>query len=165
MSTAYKWVESEGIMRESDYPYEEADDLDCNYNRKKKVTSCSGYVEITPGSEHELEYAVRLKGPIACGIHASHLSLQFYKSGIYFEPKCQPEAINHAVLCVGKLLIVLNLFFFYFNYLGFGREDGTDYWIIKNSWGKAWGEHGYFRLTRNQENHCGVATFATYPIV
>lgn len=105
MSTAYRWVENEGIMRESDYPYEEADDLECTYTSKKKVMSCLGHVELTSGSEHELEYAVRLKGPIACGMQASFLSLQFYKSGIYFEPKCQPDVLNHAVLVVGKLLI------------------------------------------------------------
>jgi hypothetical protein len=50
-------------------------------------------------------------GPVSVGIEASSLSMQFYSSGIYFEPECDPQNINHAVLVVG-----------------FGTENETDYW-------------------------------------
>jgi hypothetical protein len=49
------------------------------------------------------------------------LAFTFYKSGI-LDPKCGGE-LNHAVLLVG-----------------FGSDKGTDYWIVKNSWGAQWGE-------------------------
>ncbi|MCE2196962.1 C1 family peptidase, partial [Streptococcus thermophilus] len=72
-------------------------------------------------------------------VDAGHLSFQLYRSGVYYEPNCKPRSINHGVLAVG-----------------YGTESGTDYWIIKNSWGTGWGMSGYMKLTRNQNNHCGV---------
>lgn len=33
---------------------------------------------------------------------------------------------------------------------GYGTEEGHNYWTAKNSWGFAWGEHGYVRLRRGR---------------
>ena len=40
--------------------------------------------------------------------------------------------------------------------VGYGTDtkDG-DYWIVRNSWGKYWGEDGFIRLRRESETQCG----------
>ncbi len=58
-----------------------------------------------------------------------------YKSGVY-EHKTGGILGGHAIKC-----------------LGWGSEDGKDYWLMANSWGTGWGMSGFFKIKRGD---CGI---------
>ena len=39
--------------------------------------------------------------------------------------------------------------------IGWGTENGTPYWLIKNSWNDQWGDKGTFKILRGS-NECGI---------
>ncbi|XP_073682559.1 procathepsin L-like [Garra rufa] len=145
---AFKYIEfNGGLDTEESYPYEGIDDQ-CRFSLSTVGATCTGYVDIPSEDESALQEAVATIGPISVGIDALHDNFKHYESGIYDEPACSSSDINHGVLVVG-----------------YGSLSGKDYWIVKNSWGKEWGEEGYILMSRNKNNQCGIATLASYPLV
>jgi len=93
--------------------------------------------QVLPSNKYMPLIQAVASGPVAVSVAADAWSL--YDSGI-FDGSCG-NIVDHAV----------TLF-------GYGKQGGEKYWIIKNSWGGDWGENGYIRLMRheNEESFCGI---------
>ncbi|KAH1028161.1 procathepsin L-like [Dendroctonus ponderosae] len=147
MDYAFKYVCDNGIMSESDYPYLGIDST-CNFDSSKAVVKVKSFVDVTSGSEPELQAAVGTVGPVSIAVDA--LGFQHYEEGVFDNDACLNSrlSLNHGILAVG-----------------YGTDNGQEYWLVKNSWGADWGEKGFIRMSRNKENQCGVATAASYPVL
>jgi cathepsin L len=148
MDQAFEYViTNKGIDTEASYPYTATGPNTCVYSASNIGDTISSYQDVTTGSESALETAVN-KQPVSVAIDASNESFQMYSGGVYYEPACSPTSLDHGVLAVG-----------------YGTDStGTDYWLVKNSWGTDWGMSGYIQMSRNKNNNCGIATMASYPI-
>lgn len=95
-------------------------------------------------NEQALLTALALQ-PIALAVDASASFWQSYSGGVV------------TAACVCKSLSCLD---HAVGGVGYGTDNGQDYYIVKNSWGTSWGEAGYIRLGRGdafgKEGECGV---------
>ncbi|KAJ9559990.1 hypothetical protein OSB04_005150 [Centaurea solstitialis] len=148
MDDAFEFIiKNGGIDTDADYPYT-AKDGKCDSSRKNaKVVSIDSYEDVPVNDESALQKAAANQ-PITVAIEAGGRDFQFYTSGI-FSGSCGTD-LDHGVVVVG-----------------YGTEDGKDYWIVRNSWGAEWGEKGYLRMERNIKQNvgkCGIAMEPSYPI-
>lgn len=99
MDYAFQYIEDNGgIDTEDSYQYE-ARDAKCRYNPKNIGATDTGYTDIAQGDENKLKKAVASQGPIAVAIDASQSSFHSYRGGVYYDPRCDSEQLNHAVSC------------------------------------------------------------------
>ncbi|XP_040900360.1 procathepsin L-like isoform X2 [Toxotes jaculatrix] len=150
MTSAFKYVQTNGgINSEEDYPTV-AKEQPCRYNKNSAIpVQCKGFKEIPEGDECALAEALHDVGPLSVAMDTSSKTFMLYKSGVYYNPECDHDSINHGMLLVG-----------------YGETAHEEkYWIVKNSFGTKWGEKGYIRVARNRGNHCGIASDASYPVM
>jgi cathepsin X len=116
----------------------------CNAITTEKRYKVSDYGRISGVQQMQAEIYAR--GPISCGIDATQ-ALDNYRGGIFSEYLPSPN-INHIISVVG-----------------WGVNNGTAYWIVRNSWGSPWGELGYFRIVLGQPNYnLGIETECAFGV-
>ena len=147
MENTFKWIkENGGVQLESDYPYK-GRDQQCKQDKEKLVVKVDSFVKLDSVDEEVIKEYLYKTGPLAIALNAN--PLQYYYGGIVDddEKSCDPQGLNHGVVLVG-----------------YGSENGVDYWIVRNSWGASWGEKGYFRMLRGKGT-CGINTYVTSAVL
>lgn len=155
MDDGFKYVmQNHGLCSEADYPYvAKTQRLNCRSGKNKcqsRNDPINSYQDVTSDDEDQLKAAVS-EGPVSIAIEADQESFQLYKGGV-FSGRCG-KRLDHGVLVVG-----------------YGTDNGEDFWKVKNSWGDKWGEEGYIRLCRNCHKNggagqCGIASQPSFAVV
>jgi Cysteine protease len=149
-SCAWSYWVSTGVVTEECYPYSAGVDpsvtpacayqctgnpsIDWNSDKHKGAKS------YTVSGEDNMMTEVSTNGPfeVAFQVYADFMS---YSGGVYSHQYGGYEG-GHAV----KLL-------------GYGIDNGVNYWLCANSWNTDWGEKGFFRIRRGT-NECGIESQA-----
>ncbi|XP_008178596.1 cathepsin B-like cysteine proteinase 5 [Acyrthosiphon pisum] len=103
-----------------------------NYNHDHVKVSNHYFIRIK-----DIQKEVQTYGPVSVFFDL-HDDLFLYKSGVYAKTeKSKDKRYHHAKL------------------IGWGVENGVDYWLLVNSWGYEWGQNGLFKIKRGTDE-CSV---------
>jgi C1A family cysteine protease len=148
MDGAFKYVIENGQCAFDAYPYTATDGL-CN-QKCTSIANISYCLDVKSKDQLSLKAAVALQ-PVSVAIEADTRYFQSYSSGILTSTSCGTN-LDHGVLVVG-----------------YGVQDGQQYWLVKNSWGTTWGDKGYLKIARSESTNdagvCGIAMQPSFPSV
>jgi len=131
----FAYVQKMGISSEAVQPYR---GITGKCVETTKAANITGFVKLPENDHDALLNAIATVGPIAITVAASEW-LDF-ENGVF--DGCAKDAdLDHGVQLVG-----------------YGTDAGTDYWLVRNSWGAVWGEQGYIRIKRfaTSDAWCGT---------
>ena len=153
MDNAFSYAIDNGMCTEDAYPYTSSDGTTGGFGSCSTCTdavvisSCS---DVAPSDQISLMNAVA-NGPVSVAIEADTRVFQSYSYGVITSSDCGTN-LDHGVLIVG-----------------YGQENGIDYWLVKNSWGPEWGLDGYVKIGRSESTSddgiCGIAIQPSFPVV
>lgn len=127
------FVQLYGIELRKNYPYRQKNDT-CPYDEQSTPPTSMGYLKIFDrGFKHYLidDVEDQLKSSPMVVNMKLHSKFAEYGGGVDDGFDCESTTGLHSVVIIGS-----------------GREEGQEYWLIRNSYSVAWGESGHFRLSK-----------------
>jgi cathepsin L len=150
--SAFKYMINNGQCTESSYPYKAGTTKTAGTCQKCTTAPVhfSGCYDVASKDQVSLMAAVA-KQPVVIAIEADTRYFQSYSSGILDSTACGTN-LDHAVEIVG-----------------YGSENGVDYWTVRNSWSSSWGEQGYVRIKKSSSTNdigiCGLSAEPSFLVV
>jgi len=150
MDSAFDYLKDHDSCLDSSYPYTAKDGPVCKEDTCKvgiPKGDITGFYDVPSDDTNALMEAVAQQ-PVSVAIEADQSAFQMYGGGVLTK-ECGNK-LDHGVLLVG-----------------YGTDNGVDYWKVKNSWGPTWGENGYIRIERGLPGggECGIKGMSSYPKV
>lgn len=151
LSNAWEYIQSTGIVSDQCFPYTAgqgqpaACETSCVDGEAYKKYRTSDAYQVK--SVADIKKEIMTNGPVEAGFTV-YKSFMAYKSGVYqhhFWALWDQVLGGHAIKIIG-----------------WGSENGEDYWLVANSWSTAWGEDGFFKI---KQGNCGIEqqVFAGHP--
>jgi len=151
LATEWKYMENKGIVTDSCFPYtagagkEATCASSCVDGSKYQKYTCESDSTVKATSVKEIQSEIYANGPMETGFNV-YADFMNYKSGVYYHVSGALEG-GHAVKIVG-----------------WGSEDGLDYWLCANSWNTTWGIDGFFKIKQG-DSKIDEAVYACTPDV
>jgi len=140
LDSAWEYLETVGIVADSCFPYVSGDgkeipscphgacmDTKLKYTKYRALAGKSQPLTC----EKQIKEEILKNGPVQTGFMV-YEDFMHYKSGVY--------EYNHGSKLGGHAVKIV----------GWGVEEGKEFWIAQNSWGPEWGEKGFFRIKLGQ---------------
>ena len=139
-----RYAEAHGQELEADYAYT-ARDGTCKYASSKGKVNVKSIAQVGAKSVAQLKAAIA-KGPTSVTVEADRAAFQQYTGGVLNTSACG-TSLDHAITAVG-----------------YGTSNGQDYYIVRNSWGASWGDHGYINIAAVEGiGICGIQQISVWP--
>jgi len=132
---SFAYIKQFGLATSKSYGNYLGMESSCKTSNYSVGATIDTFMKVAANNAKALMKAIAMYGPATASINTEAKTLKFYRNGIYNDKLCN-GATDHSVLVVG-----------------YGREDGKLYWIVRNSWGTKWGAKGYIKI---ENGKCGL---------
>merc|ERR1719188_109280 len=144
IDTAWNFIQREGLVSEICFPYQADGSVSCQ-SRCSTEAPLKSASHCVLNSESTIRREVFLNGPVVAPLFLMDDFL-VYRNGLYETSNtatqltdAKRQRIIHAVKIVG-----------------WGATEGKSYWLVENSWGEDWGDHGYAKVLAGGEDKKGI---------